>query len=185
MKRIFLTLVLTFALFTAIKAQGKYFTKTGKISFFSKASLEDIEAKNGAVTAVLDTRTGALQFAVLMKGFEFKKALMQEHFNENYVESSKYPKADFKGVVVNNSEVSYSKPGTYPTKIKGKLTMHGITKDVETTGLISVEPTQLKATSTFNVQLSDYGIKLPALVKDKVSNTIKIIVDTKLEPLKK
>ena len=72
-------------------AQGKYFTKTGKISFFSKTDLENIDAHNRSVSCVLDTKTGNLQFSVLMKGFEFKKALMQEHFNEDYVESDKYP----------------------------------------------------------------------------------------------
>jgi polyisoprenoid-binding protein YceI len=185
LKKILFIPVLIFALSLTAQAQERYFTKTGNISFFSKAPLEDIEAKNGTATAVLDTKTGALQFAVLMKGFEFKKALMQEHFNENYVESGKFPKADFKGTIVNNADVNYSKPGTYATKVKGKLTIHGITKDVETAGTIHVELGELKATSTFTIQLSDYSIKVPALVKDKVSNNIKIIVDTKLELLKK
>src|SRR5687768_4455396 len=108
-----------------VNAQDKYFTKTGKISFYSKAPMEDIEAKNKTVAAVMDIKTGALQFSVLMKSFEFEKALMQEHFNENYVESDKFPKADFKGSVVNNSSVNYSKDGTYNTMVKGKLTIHG------------------------------------------------------------
>ena len=73
------------------EAQDKFFTKTGKIEFSSKARMEDIEAKNKTVAAVLDSKTGAVQFSVLMKGFEFPKALMQEHFNENYIESDKYP----------------------------------------------------------------------------------------------
>ena len=84
--------------------QERFFTKTGSISFFSKTPLEDIEAHNRSVTCVLDSKTGNVQFAVLMKGFEFKKALMQEHFNEDYIESDKYPKAEFKGQIVNNSE---------------------------------------------------------------------------------
>ncbi len=165
-------------------AQEKYFTKSGKIEFYSKAPLEDIEAKNKTVTAVLDTKSGALQFAVLMKAFEFEKALMQEHFNENFVESDKYPKAEFKGTVVNNSEINYSRPGAYTAKVRGKLTIHGITRDVESLGTIKVESDHLKAASTFNILLSDYNISIPALVKDKLSNTIKIAVDCKLEPLK-
>src|SRR5947208_1580392 len=88
---------------TALFAQDKFFTKSGRISFYSKAPLEDIEAENRSVTAVLDTKTGMVQFAVPMKAFEFEKALMQEHFNENYIESDKYPKAEFKGQVLNNN----------------------------------------------------------------------------------
>lgn len=169
---------------TVVSAQGKFFTKTGKIDFSSKAPLEDIEAKNKTVTAVLDTKSGAMQFAVQMKGFEFDKALMQEHFNENYVESDKYPKAEFKGTIVNNADINYSKPGTYTAKVKGKMTLHGVTKDVETTGTIKVNSDHLKAESTFNLLLSDYEVKIPNIVKDKISNNIKISVDAKLDPLK-
>ncbi|HEY6954688.1 MAG TPA: YceI family protein [Flavisolibacter sp.] len=165
-------------------AQGKYYTKTGKISFYSKAPLEEIEGKNKTVTAVLDSKSGAMQFAVEMKGFEFQKQLMQQHFNENYVESDKYPKGEFKGAIVNNSEINYSKDGTYTAKVKGKLTIHGVTKDVESTGTLKINGGKIDAASTFNVLMSDYNIKIPAIVKDKVSNNIKITVDCDLEPLK-
>jgi polyisoprenoid-binding protein YceI len=164
--------------------QGRFFTKTGKIEFFSKAPLEDIEAKNNSASALLDTKTGALQFSVLLKGFEFDKALMQEHFNENYVESDTYPKAEFRGTIVNNAAVNYAKKGTYPSKVKGQLTLHGVTRDVETTGTMKVDTDEIKAESSFTIKLSDYGIKLAPIVKDKISNTIRIVVDTKLEPLK-
>ena len=165
-------------------AQGRYFTKTGRIEFSSKAPLEDIDAVNKSVTAVLDAKSGALQFSVLMKGFEFDKALMQEHFNENYIESDKYPKADFKGTITNNSNIDYSKPGTYTANVNGKLTIRGVTKDVQTTGTIKVEGENLATTSAFNILLSDYNIKIPAVVKDKINNNVRISVNTKLEPLK-
>lgn len=166
------------------QAQDKYFTKTGKIEFYSKAPMEDIEAKNKTVAAILDTQTGALQFSVLMKGFEFPKALMQEHFNENYVESNKFPKAEFKGTITNNSTITYTKDGTYPAQVNGKLTIHGVTKDVKTTGTIKVDDGKIDASSVFNVLVSDYKIKIPSVVKDKISNTIKVTVDCRLEPLK-
>lgn len=168
----------------AAHAQDRYFTKTGKIDFSSKAPLEDIEAKNKTVTAVLDTKTGAVQFEVQMKGFEFEKKLMQEHFNENYVESGKFPKATFKGNVANNSAVNYAKDGTYNVNVKGKMTIHGVTRDVEAPGTIKVNGGKIEAVSTFNIQLSDYNISIPSVVKDKISNNIRITVDTKLEPLK-
>lgn len=164
-------------------AQDKFYTKTGKISFLSQAPIEEIEAKNKTVTAVVDSKTGAIQFAVQMKGFEFEKQLMQQHFNENYVESDKYPKSEFKGTITNNSAINYKKDGTYNTKVKGQLTIHGVTKDVETTGTFKINGGKIDATSTFNVLISDYNIKIPSIVKEKVSNTIKITVDCNLEPL--
>jgi polyisoprenoid-binding protein YceI len=174
------SMMLTYASF----AQGMFFTKTGKITFYSKAPLEEIDGKNKTVTAVLDSKSGALQFAAQMKSFEFEKQLMEQHFNENYVESDKYPKSEFKGTVTNNSQINYSKDGTYVAKVKGKLTIHGITKDVETTGTLKINGGKIDASSTFNVLLSDYKISIPSLVKDKVSKNIKIVVDCNLEPLK-
>lgn len=169
---------------TAANAQDKFFTKSGKVDFYSKAPLEDITAKNKTATAVLDTKTGQLQFVVMIKGFEFENAEMQEHFNANYMNSDQYPKAEFKGQVLNNADINYSKPGTYTAKVKGMLTMHGVTKEVITTGTIKVEGIGLKATSEFNVKPADYNIKIAPIVKDKIAKNIKISVDTKLEPLK-
>ena len=123
MKKISTIFILFILSFQAIQAQDKFFTKTGKINFNATApsSPEKIEGVNKAVTCVIDIKTGNMQFAVLMKGFEFERALMEEHFNENYVESSKFPKTEFKGSVSNNATVNYTKDGVYPVKVKGKL----------------------------------------------------------------
>lgn len=170
---------------TAVKAQDKFFTKNGKIFFkCTKSPLEKIEAINKSSICVLDTKTGNMQFAVLMKGFEFERALMQEHFNENYVESSKYPKAEFKGQVVNNDDVKYNTDGTYTVKVKGTLVMHGETKDVETTGTIQVKNGKVSANADFLILLSDFKISIPTIVNDKISNNVNISVDCMLEPLK-
>ncbi len=178
-------IVLSFILCASIvKAQDKFFTKSGSVTFHSKAPLENIEANHKSVTCVLDTKTGNMQFAVLMKGFEFEKALMQEHFNENYVESHKYPKADFKGQVLNNNEINYTKEGTYSAKVKGMLTIHGETREVETKGTIVVKQDKLLTVAEFIILLSDYKIEIPRLVKDNISNNVKITVDCSLEPLK-
>ena len=179
----FVPLLLLFAMTTY--CQDKYFTKTGKILFqCAKSPLEKIEATNKSTTCVLDTKTGNMQFAVMMKGFEFEKALMQEHFNENYVESTKFPKADFKGQLVNNNEIDYAKDGTYQAKVKGKLQIHGETKDVETNGTIVIKEGKISSNAVFSVLLSDYNISIPSLVSDKISNTVNITVDCSLEPLK-
>jgi hypothetical protein len=176
-----LALGLVFAV-TGVFAQDKFFTKTGKVSFYSKASLENIEAHNRSVTAVLDSKTGNLQFSALVKGFEFEKALMQQHFNENYLESTKHPKADFKGQVVNNADVNYTKDGTYNVKVKGNLTIHGETKPVEADGTITVKGDKVQTESDFTVQLADYKIKNDKL--NNISNTIRVSVNCLLEPLK-
>lgn len=165
-------------------AQSRYFTKTGVIRFYSKAPLEDIEAVNKTVTAVLDGTTGAFQFAVQMKGFAFEKALMQQHFNENYVESDKFPRATFKGTLTDKAAVQYTQDGNYPVVVKGSLMLHGITREIQVPGTLQVTGGKLLGTATFALQLSDYNIAIPALVKDKVSNTITISVNLELQPLK-
>lgn len=182
-RKIILPLALLFSI-SVLNAQDKFFTKSGNISFYSKASLENIEAHNKTITCVLDAKTGNLQFAVMMKAFEFEKALMQEHFNENYLESNKFPKAEFKGQVVNNSEINYGKDGKYTAKVKGKLTLHGETKDVETTGTIEVKGGKIDMDAVFTVALSDYNVEIPKVVKDNISKSVSITVDCKLDPLK-
>lgn len=185
MKKILLASFLFLSMIT-LQAQDKYFTKTGKINFgaTSPSSPEKVEGINKSVICVEDIKTGNIQFSALMKGFEFERALMQEHFNENYIESDKFPKAEFKGVIVNNANVNYSKEGTYPVKVKGKLSIHGETKDVETDGKLTVTGGKISATANFEVALSDYKITIPSLVADKVAKTAKINVDCLLEPLK-
>ncbi len=171
---------------TNLATAQKFFTKTGRIDFNATApsSPENIQAVNRTVTCVLDAANGNMQFAVLIKGFTFERALMQEHFNENYLESDKFPKAEFKGAVANNAAVNYSKDGTYAVTVKGKLTLHGQTKDVEAPGKLTVQGGKVNATASFAVLLADYGVSIPGVVADKVNKTAKIEVACNLEPLK-
>ena len=120
-----------------------------------------------------------------MKGFEFERALMQEHFNENYVESDKFPKAEFKGVITNNANMNYGKDGMYNVTVKGRFTIHGVTRDADATGTLSVKGGKIGVKSGFSLLLSDYGVTIPKLVADKVAKTAKITVDCALEPLNK
>ena len=109
---------------------------------------------------------------------------MQEHFNEDYMESDKFSKSEFKGQIVNNSAVNYTKPGTYNVQVKGMLTIHGVTKEVQTNGTIKVDNGGLKTNSTFTLAVADYGIVIPRLVRDKIAKNVKITVDAELDPLK-
>jgi hypothetical protein len=164
--------------------EGKYFTKAGKISLFSKTALENIDATNKSTACILDSKSGEIQFGVLMKSFEFKKALMQEDFNKNFIESKKFPKAEFSGQLTNNAEIKYTTDGTYTTRVKGKLTLHGITKDLETSGIVVIKSGKISVSSTFNILLTDYNIKVPKVQRSQISDTIKITVECNLEPLK-
>ncbi|HTG54859.1 MAG TPA: YceI family protein, partial [Niabella sp.] len=156
-------------------AQAKYYTKSGVIRFESKAPLEDIEAINRSVVCVYDKPSNAIQFSMNIRGFEFKKALMQEHFNENYMESSKYPKAVFKGNIVET--INFNKPGTYTATVKGILEMHGVKKETTAKGTIKVSAQSVQALSRFSVNTSDFNISIPRVVKDKVSPVVNISVN--------
>src|ERR1043165_5513715 len=159
-------------LVTTTNAQDKFYTKVGKVSLYSSTSMENIEATNKSAVVLLNTKTGELQFVVLLKGFEFKKALMQEHFNSDYVESDKYPKSEFKGQITNNSDVNYAKDGTYNVKVKGSLTIHDVTKDIDATGTISVKDGKIRVNSVFNIQLPDYKISVPRDVRNSINDSI-------------
>ena len=160
-----------------IFAQDRYATRTGNVSFFSETPLENIDAKNFKATSVYDASTGAVELAVLMKAFEFEKALMQEHFNENYVESDKFPKAVFKGKVTGLPEGALQKYGTYAVQIEGEFTMHGVTKHITMKGSLVVDPTGvLKTSADFTIRPEDYDIKIPGAVRANIAEEIQIKV---------
>jgi polyisoprenoid-binding protein YceI len=108
---------------------------------------------------------------------------MQEHFNENYVESDKYPKSTYKGKITNFSDVDLTKDGSYPVKIKGDLTIHGATKEVHAKGTVIVKDVKVSSTAKFKVELEDFNIEIPAVVKDKISKKVNIGVSAWLDPL--
>lgn len=157
-------------------------TRSGYIKFFSKTPLENIEAENKQVNAVLDLSKKNIAFLMLMKGFLFERALMQEHFNENYVESDKYPKASFTGSYT--GDANPGKDGTYPVVVKGKLTLHGVTRAVETPASIEVKNGRLLCRSTFKIKPADYGIKVPVIVWDKVAQQLDVTVRLDYNTLK-
>lgn len=161
----------------AAAAQERVLTKTGKISFYSKTPMEDIEAHNKNAVSVLDKTTGQLEFSVLMKGFEFRKALMQEHFNENYVESDKFPKATFKGKITDLSKINFSKNGTYTVPVTGNLTIHGETNEITTNAVITVQDGVLNSSAEFSVRPEEYKISIPGLVREKISKSLRITVN--------
>ncbi len=181
------TVLIFFAIFfSAVSSQAqKYITKSGKISFFSDGPLEKIEAKNNKVNAAIDAKSGLIVFKVLMKSFVFEKALMQEHFNENYVESDKYPLSTFKGKITNIKDIDFTKEGTYDATVEGDLTIHGKTNRIKTNGKFIVSSNSINGKSSFTIKLADYNIEIPKIVTGKIAEEILISVDVDLKPLKR
>lgn len=175
--KIILTIFFIASTFLGI-AQNKFFTKNGNISFYSKTSVENIEAINKKALAVIDLAANKMEFSVLIKGFEFKKALMQEHFNEDYLESDKYPKAVFKGTFTESiATITPNENKTLRLKISGSLTLHGITKTINTVAVLQIINGVINASSNFKIFLSDYNIKVPAVVGNNINKEIEIKVN--------
>ena len=177
MKKKIAILIIPFLIlpFIFINAQ-KVYTKNGSVSFFSTSPLENIAASNNQVMSVLNIPTGDLQFSVLIKSFHFKKSLMETHFNENYLESDKYPKALFKGKISNLPAVNFSADGNYSVEVSGDLTIHGVTNKVITPGTITVKAGIISAKADFKITLADYKISIPGIVKDNIAKVIDIKV---------
>jgi hypothetical protein len=127
-------LLLAMLAFFQISQAQKLITKTGHIWFYSKTPLEEVEAHNRQAVSTLDPATGEMVFMLLVKSFEFKRALMQEHFNENYMESEKYPKASFKGKITNLDKINFKKDGVYNAEVSGDMTIHNATKPLSAKG---------------------------------------------------
>ena len=161
-------------LFSAQIAIGqKYFSKTGKISFYSEAAMEKIEGHNTSASTVIDASTGAVEWGVLIQGFKFEKSLMQ---------SSIYPKAKFKGKIDNLAIVNFSKDGQYNVNVTGALEIHGVTKTVTTPAVITIKGGAVSARSKFAVAIADYKIEVPKLVAENIAEkvNIEIIADYQL-----
>jgi polyisoprenoid-binding protein YceI len=170
-------------IFTLSVDAQKYSTRNGRISFFSETAAEKIEAQNTQVNSALDIASGDFVFKTLIRGFEFEKALMQEHFNENYMESEKYPNSTFKGKVTNLKDVNFAKDGKYNVTVEGDLLIHGTTKKVSVKGTFEIKTGSVFADAKFKVLLKDYDIKVPNTVINKISESIEIRVSVELKKL--
>ncbi len=153
--------------------QTKHITKTGSVNFeASVPSFEEVAAKNSSVTAIINTENGEIAALALVKAFRFKNALMEEHFNENYAESHKFPKATFEGSIEGFSldQLSHKKK---PFKIKGQLTFHGATKEItDCVANISKIEKGILMEGSFKVMASDFGIEIPGVVRNKIAEDI-------------
>lgn len=170
-----IAILISFQLFP----QGKFLTKEGYISFFSHTVVEDIKAENSQVLSIIDTENGEVAIQLLMKSFMFKKALMQEHFNDSYAESFKYPKATFRGFILNFKELENQES---EVEIKGILSVHGKDKEINIKAKLEVLKDQIILSGYFIVDVADFDIKIPRIVRSNIAKTIKVSFKLKHKP---
>lgn len=171
-----LALALSCSFCVPAQAQGKYMTQKGVVSFFSSSIIEDIEAHTEQAGAVIDLQTRQLALAIPIRSFQFKRTLMQEHFNENYMDSDKYPKSTFKGHINDLDLDAFLKGGPQRVTVEGDLTIHGVTKHVTVPGALELNKGSLLVNAYFSVAPADYGIEIPLLVRENIAKVVGIKV---------
>ena len=181
MKTIY-TIIICFLLVNVASAQERYLTKNGAVTFFSSAIVEDIKADNNQVLSIIDASSGKMAISILMKSFMFEKALMQEHFNENYVESDKFPKATFKGTIVGFENIKDSET---KVEVKGVITIHGKSKEIVIPANITRTKESILVNGEFNLLVADYDIEIPSVVAKNIAKKIKVTFEFNHKPYKK
>ncbi len=159
----------------------KMMTRSGEIKFeASMPAFEEIAATNNTASCILDKATGDFVALALIKSFKFKSPLMEEHFNENYLESTQFPKATFKGKILNFDATKITSKTTF--ELEGELTLHGVSKKIKTKITLSMIANKINVVSSFFVKPQDFKIEIPSLVKSKIAEKIEIAVNFNLEP---
>lgn len=176
-------LILICSLFDVVtQAQNILISNNAAVSFFSSTILEDIEGKSSLGSSAINANTGDIIFKVPNTSFRFRKKLMQEHFNENYMESDKYPVSEFKGKL--EKPIDVSKNGSYNVNVSGKLTVHGVTKDYRSVAEIVVNNGVATAKSVFKVKVADHNIKIPSLVFKNIAEIVEVRIQALYQPKK-
>ena len=167
---------------THVNAQ-LYSSNSSKISFFSKTPAEDISAVNTTSKSAINTKDKSVLVKVKVIAFKFEKPLMEEHFNEKYLESDKFPDAVFKGKII--SDIDFKKDGFYHVKAEGILSMHGIDKPRTLEGTLEIKKGQMILHCKFNVKPVDHKIEVPSVVTEKIAESIEVDVHFTYVPYKK
>ncbi len=160
-----------------------FMAKTCDVSFFSASPLENIEAINKASKPLINTSTNDVQIKIVNTAFIFEKPLMQEHFNENYMESEKFPTVIFKGKI--NEKVDWTKDGENKVTVTGKMSMHGVDKEITIDGVVSVKGEEITISTKFKVKVADYNIKVPSLYIQNIAEIVDVKLNAVLVPFKK
>lgn len=177
-------LILLFTLFASSLYSQRFITQNGYVRFFSEAPLEDIEAVNNSVACIVDIKTGEIVSKVNLKDFQFEKALMQEHFNENYVESHKYPHAILKAKIVAFQEVDFDSETFQAVTLKGTMDFHNVVQEVSIEGAFKRTSEGYEAKAKFIMKPADYEIKIPRIVRNNIAKEVEVTLSFNLSPLK-
>jgi len=177
-----LLLLISLSAVVISKAQV-YTAKSGTASFYSEAPLENIEAISNSVQSILNTATKSIAFIISIRSFDFKKDLMQEHFNEKYMESDKFPNATYSGKI--NEDLDLAKDGTYEVTSTGKITMHGQEKEITVPGTFTVKDGEASLKSNFPLAVADFKIEIPQLLFQNIADTVAVKVNVNYIPYKK
>ena len=175
---LFRAVVLVVLSFTT-QAQDKYVSSKTHIKFFSTTPVEDIEANNFASVSTLNQSTGEVVFSVPIQSFEFEKAMMQQHFNnEHFLESNVYPKSKFKATITNLDEIDFTKNGEYQVAIEGEMSIKDKTNPLKESGTITVKDQTLVVNAVFDLVLADYGITFneSEMVSTKIGKSVEVSV---------
>lgn len=182
--KILVLAILFSGLYSAATAQ-KYITKTGKIEIFSETPVFVIDGVNKKVASILNVENGEVVASTLVRSFRFEEALVEEHFNENYLEPNKFPKSIFKGKIKDFHKINFKKDGTYDIIIVGKLTIHGQTNEVSAPGKLIIKDNNILATATFEVSLEDYKVEIERAYKKAIKDEVLLKVHFDYKPYKK
>lgn len=158
-----------------------YYTKNGHAAFFSKTILEDISADNNQVISVLNIKTGEIRFALLNRAFNFPKAKMEEDFNESYIESDRYPRSEFSGIIARISDIDFSKDGDWAVSVSGELNIHGVKRKISVPGQLKIAGGNIYASATFRLMVKDFGIRIPSIVSQKIAESVEVKVGCKYQ----
>ncbi|UOQ69484.1 YceI family protein [Hymenobacter volaticus] len=161
----------------------KYLTRDGVVTFFSTSILEDIEARTEQVAALVDLNSNQVAFTIPIKSFQFKRTLMQEHFNENYMESGRFPKSSFSGRILDLNMEALQKGGSQRVTVEGDITIHGVTKHVQVPGALELQKGSLLVHAYFSVAPADYNIEIPLLVRENIAKIVGIRLALSCEPI--
>ncbi len=175
-------LLIAFSLCALSSVAQKYTVEKSVVSFFSKAKIEDITAQNTKASSIFNLESGDIAFSIPITEFEFAKSLMKEHFNEKYMDTEKFPKATFQGKITGYQQKT---SGPQVAKANGKLTVHGVTKEVEIPGTVEITGGSVLLHSKFMVKLDDYGVPRPQLLWQNIAEEVEVSIDFTFIPHEK
>jgi hypothetical protein len=166
----------------SLAAQKLYSTKSGYVSFYSEAPLENIQAENNSLVSVLNVESGRMMFKCPVRAFSFPNKTMQRHFNNQYLHTDEHPYAKFKGYIQAIDGVDLRKPGKHQVTVAGDMTIHGVTRKVKTEGTLHVKDGTIDGQATFPIRVENYNIEIPKMLTRNIAEVVDVTVELTYQP---